>query len=64
MTTLTLLEVSALRLKLKELEQQLPVLSLFERCDVEDEILEIKEQLGEFERSVRDESGECINCSG
>jgi hypothetical protein len=60
------MEVSEMRVKLKTLEKQIGSgeLSLFERCEVEDEILELKEQLGEFERSVRDESGECINCSG
>lgn len=62
MKALTLLEVSALRVKLKDLEAKLPGLSLFDRCDVEDEILEIKEQLGDFERSVRDESEECEAC--
>jgi hypothetical protein len=66
MTTLTLMEVSEMRVKLKHLEKQITSgeLSLFDRCEVEDEILELKEQLGDFERSVRDESGECINCSG
>ena len=66
MTTLTLMEVSEMRVKLKNLEKQINSgeLSLFDRCEVEDEILELKEQLGEFERSVRDDSGECINCSG
>ncbi|AEI48918.1 hypothetical protein [Runella slithyformis] len=66
MATLTLMEVSEMRVKLKELEKQIASgeLSLFDRCEVEDEILELKEQLGEFERSVRDDSGECINCSG
>jgi len=63
MTPLT--EVHELRVKLKNLESQdLTALSLFDRCEVEDEILEIKERLGDFERSVRDESGDCINCSG
>lgn len=66
MATLTLMEVSEMRVKLKDLEKQIASgeLSLFDRCEVEDEILELKEQLGEFERSVRDDSGECINCSG
>ncbi len=55
-----------MRVKLKSLEKQIVSgeLSLFERCEIEDEILELKEQLGDFERSVRDDSGECINCSG
>lgn len=65
MTQLTLTETYPLRLRLKELEAiDLSTLGLFDRCEVEDEILELKEQLGEFERSVRDDSGECINCSG
>jgi len=61
---MTLLEISELRVKLKALEAQLtPELGLLERCAIQDEILEIKEQLGEFERSVQ--SGEsCENCSG
>lgn len=60
------MEVSEMRVKLKTLEKQIESgeLSLFERCEVEDEILELKENLGEFERSVRDDIGECINCSG
>ncbi|MFN4145859.1 MAG: hypothetical protein ACK4GN_08560 [Runella sp.] len=64
--TLTLMEVSEMRLKLKNLENQINSgeLSLFERCEVEDQILELKEALGDFERSVRQEEGECINCSG
>jgi hypothetical protein len=55
-----------MRVKLKNLEKKIESgeLSLFDRCEVEDEILELKEQLGDFERSVRDDSGECINCSG
>lgn len=66
MATLTLMEVSEMRVKLKTLEKEIASgeLSLFERCEIEDEILELKEQLGDFERSVRDDSGECINCSG
>jgi CRISPR/Cas system-associated protein Cas10 (large subunit of type III CRISPR-Cas system) len=66
MKTLTLLEASEMRVKLKHLEKQITSgeLSLLDRCEVEDEILELKEQLGDFERSVRDESGDCINCSG
>ena len=61
---MTLLESSELRVKLKALEAQLtPELGLFERCEIQDEVLEIKEQLGEFERVVQD-GGECENCSG
>lgn len=55
-----------MRLQLRSFEEKLLTgdLSLFERCELEDEILSIKEALGEFERNVRDDSGECINCSG
>lgn len=61
---MTLLEISNLRLRLKELDAKLtPELGLFERCEIQDEVLEIKEQLGEFERTVQ-EGGECENCSG
>lgn len=61
---MTLLESSELRVKLKALEAQLtPELGLFERCEIQDKVLEIKEQLGEFERAVQ-EGGECENCSG
>ncbi len=65
MTTLTLLEVSEMRVKLKNLEKQIASgeLSLFDRCEVEDEILELKEQLGDLERSVGDDTGKGINCS-
>jgi hypothetical protein len=64
--TLDLLEVSAMRLKLANLQTQVQSseLSLFERCELEDEILEIKESLGQFDRAKWDDSGECLNCSG
>lgn len=66
MSQLTLIQASEMRLQLRSFEEQLLTgnLSLFERCELEDEILSIKEALGEFERNVRDDSGECINCSG
>ncbi|GAB3182491.1 hypothetical protein [Telluribacter humicola] len=65
MATLTLPEVFDLRLKLQELEgkKDSPEISLFERCDIEDQILEIKEKLGEFDRLKFSEDGECLNCS-
>jgi hypothetical protein len=65
MATLTLPDVFAFRLKLQELEgkKDSPELSLFERCDIEDEILEIKEKLGEFDRLKFNDEGECLNCS-
>ncbi len=66
MATLTLPEVFDLRLKLQNLEgkKEAPELSLFERCDLEDEILEIKEMLGQFDRQKFNDEAECINCSG
>jgi hypothetical protein len=62
--TLNLLEVSQMRVQLKGLENKIGAseLSLFERCELEDEILEIKEQLGQFDRAKWDDSGECLNC--
>ncbi len=62
--TLNLLEVSQMRVKLKNLETQISSgeLSLFERCEIEDEILELKEQLGQFDRAKWDDSVECLNC--
>ncbi|HEV7348759.1 hypothetical protein [Telluribacter sp.] len=65
MATLTLPEVFDLRLKLQGLEgkKDSPELSLFERCDIEDEILEIKEKLGQFDRQKFSEDDECLNCS-
>lgn len=66
MATLALSEVFDLRLKLRELEmkKESPEISLFERCDLEDEILEIKGKLGQFDRQKFDQGEECINCSG
>lgn len=66
MSQLTLIQASEMRLQLRSFEEKLLTgdLSLFDRCELEDEILSIKEALGEFERNVRDDSGECINCSG
>ena len=62
--TLNLLDVSQMRVKLKGLESQISSgeLSLFDRCEIEDEILEIKEQLGQFDRANCDDSAECLNC--
>jgi hypothetical protein len=66
MATLTLPEVFDLRLKLQTLEEKKnsPDLSLFERCDLEDEILGIRESLGQFDRQKFNNDDECINCSG
>jgi hypothetical protein len=65
MATLTLPEVFDVRLKIKELEAMVNSgeLSLFERCDREDEILALKEKLGEFDRLKFSDDGECLNCS-
>ncbi|WP_031527774.1 hypothetical protein [Dyadobacter crusticola] len=65
MATLTLPEVFDLRLKIKELEEKINSgeLSLFERCDYEDEVLGLKERLGEFDRLKFSDEGECLNCS-
>jgi hypothetical protein len=62
--TLNILEVSQIRVQLKKLETQVSSseLSLFERCELEDEILELKEQLGQFDRAKWDDNGECLNC--
>ncbi len=66
MSTLTLPEVFDLRLKLKALEEEIAsgTLSLFDRCEKEDEILEIKEKLGEFDRAKGNNEEECLHCSG
>lgn len=66
MLQLTLLQASEMRVKLRDLEKQIESgeLGLFERCEIEDEILELKEALGEFTRSVQEGRGDCINCSG
>ena len=65
MATLTLPEVFDLRLKIQELEGKVNsgTLSLFERCDLEDDILQLKEKLGEFDRLKFSDEGECLNCS-
>ena len=53
-----------LELRLRELQEQLPSLKTFaDRIEAEDEILDIKKQLGEFKQSIID-GEECINCSG
>lgn len=66
MSTLTLPEVFDLRLKLKSLEEEVNsgTLSLFDRCDKEDEILAIREKLGEFDRAKGGDQEECLHCSG
>jgi hypothetical protein len=66
MATMTLPEVFEARLRLQALETKVNSgeLSLFERCDLEDEILSLKERLGQFDRYKFTDQGECINCSG
>lgn len=66
MSTLTLPEVFDLRLKLKSLEEEVSsgALSLFDRCEKEDEILAIREKLGEFDRAKGNNEEECLHCSG
>lgn len=66
MSVLTLPEVFDLRLKLKSLEEEVAsgALSLFDRCDKEDEILSIREKLGEFDRTKGGDQEECLHCSG
>lgn len=65
MATLTLPEVFEVRNKIQELEKKVSTgeLTLFERCDMEDEILALKEKLGEFDRLKFSEDAECLNCS-
>lgn len=65
MNTLTLPEVSAMRVKLKNLEARKAdaSLSFMDKIEVMDEILELKEQLGEFERKVSNSGNDCEFCS-
>lgn len=65
MTTLTLPEVSAMRVRLKQLEarKEDTSLSFMDKIEVMDEILELKEQLGEFERKVSSAGNDCEFCS-
>ncbi len=61
-----ILDISEKKLKIVELEKQIESgnLSLFERCEVEEEILQLKEEIGEFVRNIESSEGDCINCSG
>ena len=61
-----LCEATKLRVRLKtlELSEQDAHLSFVERLEIKDEILEIKEALGEFQRQVNEAGEECVNCSG
>ena len=64
MATVTLLQASELRVKLKALEirKDDASLSFMDKLELMDEILEIKEQLGDFERSVNN-ADDCEFCS-
>ncbi len=66
MKQLTLFNAHELRVRLKalELSEQDAHLSFVERLEIKDEILEIKEALGEFQRQVSEAGDECVNCSG
>ena len=66
MAVLTLPEVFDLKLRLKSLEEEVAsgALSLFDRCEKEDEILSIREKLGEFDRAKGSDPEECLHCSG
>ncbi len=59
---LTLLQASEYRLRIKDLEATLPTLGLIERCEVQDEILEMKKALGEFMEAVNNNGDECEAC--
>lgn len=65
MAAMDIMALSEKRIKLKNLENQVASgeLSLFDRCEVEQEILDIKAELGLFKANIQ-EGGECINCSG
>jgi hypothetical protein len=65
MNTLTLPEVSAMRIRLKNLELRKDddSISFMDKIEIMDEILEIKEQLGEFERKVNSSGDDCEFCS-
>lgn len=58
---MTLLQAHETRLKIKALSDTLPTLGLIERCEVEDEILELRKMLGEFTQSVQDNE-DCEAC--
>lgn len=58
---MTLLQTHETRLKIKKLTDTLPTLGLIERCEVEDEILELRKSLGDFMQSVQDNE-DCEAC--
>ena len=61
-----LCKVHELRVRLKalELSEKDADISFVERLEIKDEILEIKEKLGEFQRQVSEAGAACENCSG
>lgn len=61
-----IIQLSKARIRLAEIEKELQndELSFVGRMELLDERLELQEQLGEFQRSTNNDSGECINCSG
>ena len=61
-----IVQLSTARIRLAEVNKQLQNdnLSFVERMELLDEQLELKEQLGEFQRSTQNDLGDCINCSG
>lgn len=59
---MTLLQVHETRVKIKQLEASLPNLGLLERCEVEDEILELKKSIGEFQSTVQQSGDDCEAC--
>ena len=61
-----LCEAHELRVRLKALEltEKDAHLSFLERLEIKDEILEIKEKLGEFQRQANEAGEACENCSG
>lgn len=58
---MTLLQAHEARIKIKELTALLPSLGLIERCEVEDEILELRKVIGEFTQLAQD-SEDCEAC--
>lgn len=48
-------------MKIKALADTLPTLGLIERCEVEDEILELRKMLGEFIESANNNE-DCEAC--
>lgn len=58
---MTLLQAHETRMKIKALADTLPTLGLIERCEVEDEILELRKMLGEFIESANNNE-DCEAC--